>query len=89
MLRRFYPDELAGGEADGQQREGKHHAEVGANRCARKEASCSRAGTGNDPDQEDRDGNREADPEDVGHERGRDYRNHPPNARINELRWNR
>lgn len=72
--------ELTGREAYGQQREGQHHTEESADRGAGAEAGGARTGTGKDADEEDEAGEAETDPEDVRHERGRDYRTQPPTA---------
>src|SRR3954454_9289455 len=71
-MRRAYPwcrafKRLAGGEADGQQGKGGHHAEVGAHRGAGTEARGARAGTRDGADEKDRRGDSESEPEDGRH----------------------
>lgn len=58
---------LAGREADSQQREGDHHAEVGTDRGAAGQRGGARAGAGDSANEEDEAGDPKADPEDGGH----------------------
>src|SRR6478609_1136804 len=77
---------LAVGEAEGKQREGEHDAHVGAHQSAGTETGRARASAGDGADQEDRDGEGKANPEDVGHERGRHYRTTPPTGLSARMR---